>query len=376
MGNRFLLAARTLAAFLPILAMAQPMAAQQRDGSWEFSGGVGFMYIDRALGGFLASGVPTRRYTDTPTPSHFMPAVGVRLGYNLSNHWGLSTGIAGAKGSGVKYLTPLAAVTYTANLNARFSPFLTAGTQFTRITGKNNLKTHPTWGTHLGVGFRNMLSPNFALRVEGRMGMEHYEKVIPGNPKTAYNSVATIGFSYFTAGRRAPPAQMVAAPCPVCQERTRVDTVRVYLPPPPPPPPPPHRCVGGVAPAGAPVDQYGCLVLRDTLLLEAVHFDFNKSVITPTAVPILDRVAESMLGYPEAVFEIAGHTDSVGTFAYNFLLSARRAAAVRNYLIQRGVPASKMTAVGYGEGFPIAPNATVKGRALNRRGIELRVKKP
>jgi outer membrane protein OmpA-like peptidoglycan-associated protein len=375
MGNRFLLAARTLAAFLPILAMAQPMAAQQRDGSWEFSGGVGFMYIDRALGGFLASGVPTRRYTDTPTPSHFMPAVGLRLGYNLSNHWGLSTGIAGAKGSGVKYLTPLAAVTYTANLNARFSPFLTAGTQFTRITGQNNLKTHPTWGTHLGVGFRNMLSPNFALRVEGRMGMEHYEKVIPGNPKTAYNSVATIGFSYFTAGRRAPEAA-VAPPCPVCQERTRVDTVRIYLPPPPPPPPPPHKCLHGAAPAGAPLDQYGCLVLRDTLLLEAVHFDFNKSVITPTAIPILDRVAESMLGYPEAVFEIAGHTDSVGTFAYNFLLSARRAAAVRDYLIRQGVPASKMTAVGYGEEFPIAPNATVKGRALNRRGIELRVKKP
>jgi outer membrane protein OmpA-like peptidoglycan-associated protein len=375
MGNRFLLAARTLAAFLPILAMAQPMAAQQRDGSWEFSGGVGFMYIDRALGGFLASGVPTRRYTDTPTPSHFMPAVGVRLGYNLSNHWGLSTGIAGAKGSGVKYLTPLAAVTYTANLNARFSPFLTAGTQFTRITGQNNLKTHPTWGTHLGVGFRNMLSPNLALRVEGRMGMEHYETVIPGNPKTAYNSVATIGFSYFTAGRRAPPAPM-APPCPVCQERTRVDTVRIYLPPPPPPPPQPHKCLHGAAPAGAPLDQYGCLVLRDTLLLEAVHFDFNKSVITPTAIPILDRVAESMLAYPEAVFEIAGHTDSVGTFAYNFLLSARRAAAVRDYLVRQGVPASKMTAVGYGEGFPIAPNATVKGRALNRRGIELRVKKP
>ena len=169
---------------------------------------------------------------------------------------------------------------------------------------------------------------------------------------------------------------MAAAPCPVCQQRVRVDTVRVYVQPPPPPPPPPHRCVGGIAPAGAPVDQYGCLLLRDTLLLEAVHFDFDKSVITPTAIPILDRVAESMLAYPEAVFEIAGHTDSVGTFAYNFLLSARRAAAVRNYLIQRGVPASKMTAVGYGEGFPIAPNATVRGRALNRRGIELRVKRP
>ena len=375
MRNRFLLAARTLAAFLPLLTMAQPMAAQ-RDGSWEFSGGVGFMYIDRALGGFLASGLPTRRFTDTPQPSHFMPAVAVRLGYNLSNHWGLSAGAAAAKGSGVKYLTPFAAATYTANLNARFSPFFTGGTQFTRITGQNDLKTHPTWGVHLGVGIRNMLSPNLALRVEGRMGVEHYEKVLPGNPQTALNSVATIGLSYFTAGRRAPPAPVAAAPCPVCQQRVRVDTVRVYVQPPPPPPPPAHKCERGVAPAGAPVDQYGCLLLRDTLLLETVHFDFDKSVITPAAIPILDRVAESMLAYPEAVFEIAGHTDSVGTFAYNFLLSARRAAAVRNYLIQRGVPASKMTAVGYGEGFPIAPNATVRGRALNRRGIELRVKKP
>jgi outer membrane protein OmpA-like peptidoglycan-associated protein len=370
MCNRFLLAARTLAAFLPILAMAQPMTAQtaqQRDGSWEFSGGLGFMYIDRALGGFLASGLPTRRYTDTPEPSHFMPAVAVGVGYNVNNHWGFGTGLAGAKGSGVKYLTPFAAAIYTANLNAKFSPFFTGGTQFTRITGQNNLKTHPTWGANLGVGIRNMLSPDVALRVEGRMGMEHYQHVLPGNAHTAYNSVATIGLSWFTAGRAPPP------PCPVCAQPLRVDTVRIQVPP---PPPPPHKCLHGVAPAGAPLDQYGCLVLRDTLLLEAVRFDFDKSVITPTAMPILDRVAESMLGYTEAVFEIAGHTDSVGTFAYNFLLSARRAAAVRDYLIRQGVPASKLTAVGYGEGFPIAPNATVEGRALNRRGIELRVKKP
>jgi OOP family OmpA-OmpF porin len=287
----------------------------------------------------------------------------------VTNHWGFSIGTSGAKASGIKYLTPFAAATYTANLNAQFSPFLTVGTQFTRITGQNSRKTHPTWGTHVGLGFRNMLSPNFALRVEGRMGIEHYAD-LPG-AKTAYNSLATIGFSYFSAGRRAPAG---AAPCPDCpRQRVRVDTVRVFVQP---PPPPPRRCEHGVAPAGAPVDQYGCLVLRDTLLLEQVHFDFDKSDLTSTARPILDRVAESMLAYPEAFFEIAGHTDSVGTFAYNFLLSARRAAAVRSYLIGQGVPAYKMTAVGYGEGFPIAPNATVEGRALNRRGIELRVKRP
>ena len=365
MRDRILKSVRTLAVVLPMLALAQPMAAQsegqQREGSWEWSAGAGLWYADGALNSFLGS----KGYGTSADPSRLAPALAVRVGYNLTNHWGLSIGTDGAKASGVKYLTPLAAATYTFNLNAKFSPFVTGGTQFTRITGQNNLKTHPTWGTHLGLGFRNMLSPNFALRVEGRIGIEHYAD-LPG-AKTAYNSIATIGFSYFSAGRRAP----AAAPCPLCQPQVRVDTVWRT-----PPPPPPRRCEHGVAPAGAPVDQYGCLVLRDTLLLEAVRFEFDKSTLTPTATPILDRVAESMLAHPEAVFEIAGHTDSVGTFAYNFLLSARRAAAVRDYLIRQGVPAHKMTAVGYGEGFPIAPNATVEGRALNRRGIELRVKKP
>jgi len=369
MRNRFLLAARTLAAFLPLLAMAQPMAAQ-RDGSWEFSGAAGAMYIDRALGAFLASGLPTRRYTDSNQPSHFAPAAAVRLGYNFTNNVGFSLGVGGASGSGVKYLTPFAALTYTVNLNATTSPFLTGGTQFTRITGNNNLKTHPTWGAHVGVGIRSMIGGNVALRLEGRMGIEHYAE-LPG-AKTAYNSIATLGLSYFTAGRRAPPAVMAPRPCPVCG-RARVDTVRIQAPL---PPPVPHKCEHGIAPAGAQTDQYGCLVLRDTLLLEGVHFAFDNSDLTPTARAILDRVAESMQAHPEVYFEIAGHTDSVGTFAYNYLLSARRARTVRDYLIQQGVPASRMTAVGYGEGLPIAPNATVEGRALNRRGVELHVKKP
>jgi len=365
MCDQILKSVRTLAALLPMLGLLTQPAVGQRDGSWELSGGIGVLYTDGALAGFLGS----RGFTnDGDAPSRLAPAAAVRLGYNFNNHFGMSIGTAGATSSGVKYLTPFVAATYTANLNARFSPFLTGGTQFTRITG-NGRKTHPTWGAHVGVGIRSMMSENVALRLEGRMAIEHYAE-LPG-AKTAYNPIATIGFSYFTAGRRT-PAEPMAAPCPQCP-RARVDTVRIQAPP---PPPPVRRCEHGIAPAGAPTDQYGCLVLRDTLLLEGVHFDFDKSELTSTAKPILDRVAESMLAHPEAFFEIAGHTDSVGTFAYNFLLSARRAAAVRSYLIGQGVPAYKMTAVGYGEGFPIAPNATVEGRALNRRGIELRVKRP
>jgi outer membrane protein OmpA-like peptidoglycan-associated protein len=370
MRDQILKSVRTLAAFLPMLALAQPLAAQSegmnRDDSWEWSAGAGLLYTDGALKNFLQS----RGYgTPGDNVSRVAPALAVRVGYNVTEHWGFSIGVSGAKATGVKYVTPFVATAYTFNLNARFSPFLTLGQQLTRITGENSRKTHPTWGTHLGVGFRNMLSPNLALRVEGRMGIEHYAD-LPG-AKTAYNSMATIGFSYFGAGRRRPPG---APPCPACErQRVRVDTVwRVA----PPPPPVIHRCEHGIAPAGVATDEWGCIILRDTLLLERVHFDFDKSEITPTAIPILDRVAESMMAHPEAFFEIAGHTDSVGTFAYNFLLSARRAAAVRDYLIKQGVPAYKMTAVGYGEGFPIAPNATVEGRALNRRGIELRIKRP
>jgi outer membrane protein OmpA-like peptidoglycan-associated protein len=345
------------------MAQAEPA---QREGSWEVSAGAGAMYLD----GHLAGALGNRGFADSGSNvKRLLPAAAVRLGYNFNNNIGFSIGTGGAIGSGVKYLIPFAALTYTVNLNATTSPFLTAGTQFTRITG-NGRVTHPTWGAHAGVGVRHMVSQYLALRLEGRMGFEHYAEQ-PGK-KTAYNTIATLGVSYFTAGRRAPPMAMAAPPCPVCG-RARVDTVRIQAPP---PPVPHHQCELGLAPPGAQTDAFGCLVLRDTLLLEGVHFDFDKSEITPTAVPILDRVAESMLSYPDVYFEIAGHTDSVGTFAYNYLLSARRARAVRDYLIQRGVPASRMTAVGYGEGLPIAPNATVEGRALNRRGIEIRVKKP
>jgi outer membrane protein OmpA-like peptidoglycan-associated protein len=360
MSNRFLLAALTLVAVLPTLAMAQAEPAQ-REGSWEVSAGVGAMYLDGHLAGALAG----RGFADSGSNlKRLMPAAAVRLGYNFNNNIGFSIGTGGGIASGVKYLTPFAALTYTVNLNATTSPFLTAGTQFTRITG-NGRVTHPTWGAHAGLGVRHMVSEYLALRLEGRMGFEHYAD-LPGK-KTAYNTIATLGISYFTEGRRAP----MAAACPAC--RARVDTVRIAAPP---PPPPVRKCEHGVAPKGAKTDQFGCLVLRDTLLLEDVHFDFDKSDITPEATGILVRVAESMRAYPELYFEIAGHTDSVGTFAYNFLLSARRARAVRDFLIKEGVPASRMTAVGWGEGYPIAPNATVEGRALNRRGIEIRVKKP
>ena len=83
---------------------------------------------------------------------------------------------------------------------------------------------------------------------------------------------------------------------------------------------------------------------------------------------MLTEVANNLLRYTEiAKVEVQGHTDNVGKDAYNSDLSQRRVDAVMARLIELGVPAERLTAVGYGEGCPIATNATDEGRADNRR---------
>jgi len=71
--------------------------------------------------------------------------------------------------------------------------------------------------------------------------------------------------------------------------------------------------------------------------------------------------------YPEAKFEIQGHTDSVGSERTNELLSDRRANAVMDYLVANGIDQDRLTAKGYGEANPIATNKTAAGRKNNRR---------
>lgn len=107
------------------------------------------------------------------------------------------------------------------------------------------------------------------------------------------------------------------------------------------------------------------------VILRGVNFEFDKAVLLADSKLILDRVAASLIAHPEVKVEVAGHTDSDGSDAYNLKLSDRRAKSVRDYLITKGVPAARLTANGYGESRPTADNTTVEGRAENRR-VELR----
>jgi outer membrane protein OmpA-like peptidoglycan-associated protein len=103
------------------------------------------------------------------------------------------------------------------------------------------------------------------------------------------------------------------------------------------------------------------------LTLGDVVFDAGKASLQPSAMTAIDRLAQLLGVYPERSVRIEGHTDSLGDDAANQLLSERRAAAVRDALLARGVAAARVEAVGYGETRPIADNRTENGRQNNRR---------
>ena len=139
----------------------------------------------------------------------------------------------------------------------------------------------------------------------------------------------------------------------------------VEAPPAPPPPPPPQAEPAPVAPA------------PKRIVLRGVNFDYDKSNIKPQFAPILDEAAQTLKDNPDINVSIEGHTDSIGSDEYNQRLSERRAQAVKQYLVSKGIAASRLSAVGKGEQEPIAPNTkdgrdNPEGRAMNRRA-ELKI---
>lgn len=102
--------------------------------------------------------------------------------------------------------------------------------------------------------------------------------------------------------------------------------------------------------------------------LRGVNFAFDKSELTPESIAILDQAVDVLNRYPAMKVEVAGHTDAVGTDAYNQGLSERRAKVVYAYLTDKGIAASRLSGPnGYGEGRPIDNNDNADGRARNRR---------
>ncbi|NYT81640.1 OmpA family protein [Alcaligenaceae bacterium] len=127
---------------------------------------------------------------------------------------------------------------------------------------------------------------------------------------------------------------------------------------------------------GVPVAQAEAPVVAPTatkVVLNAdTFFDFDKSTIKPEGRQVLDQVAAQVNTINLETLIATGHTDSIGTEQYNMGLSQRRANAVKDYLVGKGIPSDRIYVEGKGESAPVASNATREGRAQNRR-VEIEI---
>jgi OOP family OmpA-OmpF porin len=155
---------------------------------------------------------------------------------------------------------------------------------------------------------------------------------------------------------------------PICTPPEILKDGKCVLPPAPPAPAqPPVPVQPAPAPAPAPVP-----TAEKVSFAADAFFDFDKAVLKPEGKAKLDEVVSKLGAINLEVIIGVGHTDSVGTDAYNDKLSLRRAEAVKAYLLSKGVDANRVYTEGKGEKQPVADNKTAEGRAKNRR-VEIEV---
>ncbi len=219
MRDAIVVAAVVLAMSVPMRAQdvpaAPPAASHSRSGSWELSLGGGAAYLDKQIVDVIALTSATQR---------LVPGGALRLGYNLGRSWNLSAGTFAGYAKPATVLQPFGAITWTPNINAGASPFLTVGGGITSISWKtdSSYSFRSQYSLHGGIGLRLMLGRRTALRVEVR---EEYEKYADTTyfSRAAFYPTATLGFSFFFGGRPAaaavaPESAPVVAAAPAAEE--------------------------------------------------------------------------------------------------------------------------------------------------------------
>jgi len=273
-------------------------------------------------------------------------------------------------------------------------PFLTAGVGCERVNIRS-FGERSDLGFNVGGGVRWFVSPHFIVRLDGRF----VQTDVGGDiDSTQQNIEGTFGIGWvFGSGPAA-----VAPAAPISDTDSDGDGVYDRT----------DRCPK--TPRGWPVDMWGCpldsdgdgvpdgidlcpytprsvkvdengcpfpaasvplieiLRERKAVVLEGVEFDIDKDTLRPESLTTLDEVAASLKDWSDVRLEVQGHCSEPGTDEHNMDLSQRRAAAVKAYLVSRGIGTSRLEAKGYGETRPIAGNETKAGRQLNRR-VELHV---
>jgi OOP family OmpA-OmpF porin len=190
------------------------------------------------------------------------------------------------------------------------------------------------WKPHFGVGAEMSLSQKLSLRLEAER--VRTRDFLSTNGKADLYSLALV----YKLGNPAPAPVYVAPPAPAPVE---------------------------AAPAPAPVEAAPVPTSEKVSFAAEALFDFDKAIVKPEGKAALDDLLNKLQGMNTEVMVTVGHTDSIGTDAYNQKLSLRRAEAVKAYIVSKGVDQSRVYTEGKGETQPVADNGTSEGRAKNRR---------
>ncbi len=272
------------------------------------------------------------------------PEVGIRLEKFLSEAWSIEAGVGYVPTKRVSTDQNKSDITYSLNgtynfllRNSKFVPYLTAG------LGGDYIEGNSKNGLNAGIGARWFLTETMALRPEVR-----YINLLEGRE----DWLISVGLN-FLFGKAPAPSVAAAAPAPA----PAPEPVPAPAPAPTPKPAP--------APAPAPVPVPEKVV--ETITLH-VYFDTAKSVVKKEYYPEIEKFAAYLNRYPDVKAEIQGHTDNVGNPKKNVTLSQRRANAIVDILIKKyNINPARLSAKGYGQEKPIAPNTTSEGREKNRR---------
>ena len=291
---------------------------------------------------------------------------GVAIGKPITEHLNMELALTGSSldlknGSGSYDLWGLGVdALYLLNRDAGFTPYgvLGIGALYTEIPGKHDTGMMG----NIGLGVMKRLTDNISLRADARYRMD-------GNATNAFNAnhfgdaIVSVGLN-IALGQKTQPAPK---PEPVAQ------------PAPAPAPEPVAAPVAQPAPTEPALKTPQAMQLEqaksgDTVvILEGVNFEFDSARLRPDATPILDEAVTVLSRRKDISVDVVGHTDSTGTKQYNQGLSERRAKAVYDYFVSKGIAADRLTSRGEGETKPAFSNATREGRAKNRR-VELVVK--
>lgn len=264
---------------------------------------------DRDVGGGLKFGKPVSQYFDIQIGATYVPVDG---------------------DNGNKYKqTTLGADALLMFSRSNFRPFLLLGIGAERDKFSNNVGSRSGTNPYItaGLGFQAQLSERWNVQADYRTVQGHIRNDDDFGFKRSNNKYLTVGFNY---AFNAPPVAYVA-PAPAPAPEPVVEAPPAPMPPPPPPP-----------------ARFEKVTMSATEL-----FEFDKAVLRMPQ-PKLDEIAAALQADMSITdIDVTGYTDRLGTSKYNQKLSERRAAAVREYLVNKGIDGSRLKAVGKGESNPV-----------------------